>query len=172
MIHYNSNMDIAKKTDIVKYCELDRVLTSNNVVSKSKNNFIEIDNVQYIIKNNCATVSRYVGDEEELIIPSSIEINGNQYTVESIGKYAFANCNCLKIIKLPNTLSSIGEKVFSNCNNLKKVYFNESIKKWKRITKKINSFGYYNPSLKLIALNDTIFINGDVIEIIDDEEIW
>ena len=83
---------------------------------------------------------RYQG---QVIIPSSIQVEGIDYTVTSIGEKAFDNCNRLYSISIPNSVTSIrrgsfsfsglvavtipasvktiGQGVFDNCNSLKKI---------------------------------------------------
>ena len=47
-------------------------------------------------------------------IPSHIKYNGIIYSVTSIGDYAFANCNNLTSIAIPNGITSIAHYAFSN----------------------------------------------------------
>lgn len=47
--------------------------------------------------------------------------------LQSIGEYAFSDCELLKSINLPSTVSSIGVGVFRYCNMLKEVVLNEGI---------------------------------------------
>ena len=55
---------------------------------------------------------------KELIIPNSINLDGETYTVNAIMPYAFSDCTELVSVTLPNTIVSIGEGTFFNCIRL------------------------------------------------------
>ncbi len=46
---------------------------------------------------------------------------------KSISQYAFADCNNIKSIIIPNGVSTIGEGAFNNCSSLKKISFPEDL---------------------------------------------
>ncbi len=50
------------------------------------------------------------------------------YSVTSVGKYAFANCDQLTSVTIPNSVTSIGDYVFQNCSNLTSVSISYSLK--------------------------------------------
>ena len=61
----------------------------------------------------------------DIVIPASISKNaeeqwmeGNTYTVESIGEFAFQGCTSLTRINFPSSLESIGESAFYGCYGL------------------------------------------------------
>ena len=61
----------------------------------------------------------------DIVIPASISknaeeqwIEGNTYTVESIGEFAFQGCTSLTRINFPSSLESIGESAFYMCYGL------------------------------------------------------
>lgn len=60
-------------------------------------------------------------------IPSTVSFNGKSYTVTSIGKEAFQNCNYLVSITIPNTVRSIGYSAFSSCTNLHDVVLGDGL---------------------------------------------
>lgn len=85
-----------------------------------------------------------------LTIPSTIELEGKNYSVTGIkngafrgcsgltsvtipnsvtfiGNEAFSNCGGLTEITIPNSVTSIGQSVFSGCNNLKKITIGSSV---------------------------------------------
>ncbi len=106
--------------------------------------FVLRDEVIYqIIGPNSVKVYSYDGTDSVFIIPSHITYNGTNYTVTTIGDYAFSysyyacvssitipntvttieeyaffNCGCLRYINIPNTVTSIGEGAFECCSNL------------------------------------------------------
>ena len=53
---------------------------------------------------------RYQG---QVMIPASIQVEGVEYTVTSIGEKAFDNCNRLYSISIPNSVTSIKKGAFS-----------------------------------------------------------
>lgn len=60
----------------------------------------------------------YRGD---IIIPESVEYEGNNYTVKGIQQYAFYNAAEVQSVVIPKTIRYIGENAFYHCDNLKKV---------------------------------------------------
>ena len=84
-------------------------------------NFIEKDGIQYVIEDNIAKVTRYVGSNTEVEIPSTIELNENSYEVTIIGNYVFYNCDFLTDVIIPNSVTSIGHRAFSGCNSLESI---------------------------------------------------
>ena len=68
--------------------------------------------VTYNSKNN------YSGS---IVIPETIEYDGNIYTITEIGNMAFMGCRDLISVDLPNTITSIGTDGFENCTNLQSI---------------------------------------------------
>lgn len=58
---------------------------------------------------------RYAG---EIIIPSSINDSGDDYSVTKIGNSAFADCNELTSVTIPSSVTVIGNTVFKGCTSL------------------------------------------------------
>ncbi|MFI3240780.1 MAG: leucine-rich repeat domain-containing protein, partial [Bacteroidales bacterium] len=71
-------------------------------------------------ENLTASLTGYEGDKptDELIIPSSITVGDVEYTVTSVGAYAFFNCSSLTSIVLPESLTEIGNYAFRFCSQL------------------------------------------------------
>ena len=64
----------------------------------------------------------------EIIIPSSINYNGNDYPVTRIGKNAFISCGRLTgPLTIPNTVISIGENAFLACSGLTKLQLGSAL---------------------------------------------
>lgn len=59
-----------------------------------------------------------------VIIPETISYNGNDYTVNSIGKYSFFGNANITSISLPSTITSIPERCFTNCSKLESINLN------------------------------------------------
>ena len=87
--------------------------------------------------DHTATVNGYTSkfDKDDVYMPEKITVNGNNYTVNSIGEGAFANCNCLKEISIPNSVTSIGGNAFSACTMLNSISFGN--------TPQLSSIGNY-----------------------------
>ena len=73
---------------------------------------------------NYDSYDEYTGTVE---IPESVTYNGTNYSVTSIGQYAFAICNELTSITIPNNVTSIGERAFSGCSGLTEVTIPNSV---------------------------------------------
>ena len=63
----------------------------------------------------------------KLIIPSIAIDGGVQYTVTSIGDYAFTSCERLTSVTIPESVKSIGEAAFNYCQSLTSVTIPESV---------------------------------------------
>ena len=108
-------------------------------------------NFEYTIENNKVRITKYIGKENEIVIPSEIEGypvtmigKGEQYerfidgwtldkinitipdTVTSIENYAFHGCNATNI-ELPNSLKYIGDYAFYECYSLENITIPESV---------------------------------------------
>ena len=86
---------------------------------------IEVDGFYYYLDNdnNQAQVTskplgEYTGD---ITIPSSFTWNTTNYSVTSIGRYAFNYCSGVTSVTIPNSVTSIGEYAFYNCSGLTSV---------------------------------------------------
>ena len=81
-----------------------------------------IDGINYNINDENKTASvvkssygRYSG---HISIPESIEYNGEQYDVTSIGGSAFSGCSGLTSLTIPSSVTTIGESAFHGCRGL------------------------------------------------------
>ena len=63
-------------------------------------------------------IYKYSGN---VIIPSSINYNGVQYSVTGISGYAFYGCTRLTSVTIPSSVTSIGSSAFYGCIHLEKV---------------------------------------------------
>lgn len=64
----------------------------------------------------------------DVTILSKIYVDGNEYTVTSIGDCAFANCKNLTSVSIPNTVTSIGADAFWKCTGLTSINIPSSVK--------------------------------------------
>ena len=148
--------------NLVLYCEpelrpggWDERFTNDTVYwGINENNFVEENNVQYIldIENFTATLVRYKGSSIEVVIPSYVELNNKQYNVikiatyafyfydiigpssvvisegvTSIDKYAFYGCRSLTSITIPDSVTSIGVEAFYGCSSLTNIEIPDSV---------------------------------------------
>ena len=75
-----------------------------------------------VLKDGTAEITKYNGNAEILDIPSKL----NGYTVTSIGKQAFANCDFTSIT-IPDSVTSIGELSFFDCESLTGITIGNSV---------------------------------------------
>ena len=79
---------------------------------------VKIDRICYNLHSEDKTAEvtsreyRYAGD---VVIPSSITVEGKEYTVTSIGFRAFEGCSDLTSVTIPNSVTSIRKFAFSGC---------------------------------------------------------
>ena len=53
-----------------------------------------------------------------LVIPSTVEYEGNQFSVISIGNDAFYMCSGLTSVTIPESITTIGAYAFGGCSRL------------------------------------------------------
>ena len=66
-------------------------------------------------------------DFGDIVIPASVSIEGINCSVTLIPAKAFAGCNDLKSIVIPDSVTSIGERAFEGCNSLKSIVIPDSV---------------------------------------------
>lgn len=111
-----------------------------------------IDGIQYNLDNSnyTAQVAGYGYQDSEIIIPETIQYDGNSYrvtslevgafmlsynlvsvslpcSISSISQLAFARCTSLTSIELPEGLESIGRHAFEGCSNLSYIKIPKSL---------------------------------------------
>ena len=124
---------------------------------------------RYIANNNEITITSYIGDDTDVVIPS--EINGNPVKsicagafsycesltsitipdgVEKIRDFTFSYCESLTSITIPDGVTSIGDNAFSRCGSLTSVTIGNSVTS-------IGDNAFYGcTSLKNITIPDSV----------------
>ncbi len=71
-----------------------------------------------VMSDNTAKVTGGSNLSGNLIIPSSVTLNGRTYPVTRIGEAAFEECSRLTSVTIPNSVTEIGERAFASCTAL------------------------------------------------------
>ena len=77
----------------------------------------------YLSKSNGAGVYQYVGDEEEVVIPSEIE----GVTVQLVSNGCFRENNTLRKVEIPDSVTALGSYAFYYCSNLEEISMPENL---------------------------------------------
>ncbi len=73
------------------------------------------------------SIVKYAGKDSVLVIPSKPIINSLECSITRIGDYAFAECDSLVRITIPNSVQNIGDYVFAGCSRLSEVVIGSGI---------------------------------------------
>ena len=82
-----------------------------------------IDGIKYKLNSTdmTAEVTDAITDSGDVVIPSSVTYQNNEYIVISIGDFAFYLCTGLTSVSIPYSVTSIGEFAFFECTGLTSV---------------------------------------------------
>lgn len=128
MIKNKKNMNIMKK--FLLLWVLSMVILPLSAVSYD---FIE-DGICYkllsygnFVEVNCDDTQRISSYEGDIVIPTTVTHNGQEYYVVGIGDYAFYGCGNVTSVKMPETISSIGKYAFDGCKKLKEIHIPKGV---------------------------------------------
>lgn len=99
------------------------VLLTSMSVGCSRTEESPASDFEYLEKESCLLITKYIGTSEHVVIPEKI----NDLPVTGIGPLAFASKQTIKTVSMPDAVGYIGWSAFSNCTNLKKIRFSDTI---------------------------------------------
>ena len=73
---------------------------------------------QYQLVNGSYVVSKYLGSDAAVTIPTSAVIDGNSCRLRAVGDYAFDGNQTLESVIIPADILQLGRGVFRNCGRL------------------------------------------------------
>lgn len=75
---------------------------------------VMVDGLLYVYNNlkKTAILTKCVNSNSEVVIPESITVEGQTYSVTAIGNHAFYGCSRLRSLKIPKSISQIGYVIF------------------------------------------------------------
>ena len=78
---------------------------------------------------NSVSIGAWAGNKvsSDLYLPVNPKDGDVEYTLTSIGKYAFLSCRDLNSVVIPNSVQTIGNGAFEGCSGLTSVVIGESV---------------------------------------------
>lgn len=152
--------------------------------SSCANNEFQFGDYRYTVENNEVTIKNYIGNDEEVIIPESID----GMPVVAIGDAVFNACDNIRSVTIPDSVVEIGALVFSKCYSLETVTLGRGVREigfspfayCEKVIYNEYENGYYignseNPYLALVSIisadveaitihPDTVVICGSAME--------
>ena len=99
----------------------------NNEVADDRNIYTVIDGLRYGIKDGVATVVSQPRNITAANIPDTITYKEVEYSVTSIGSWAFYDYSSLTEIVIPDSVTSIGSNAFYDCDNLTEIVIPDGV---------------------------------------------
>ena len=132
LTHQTNSITQTKKIIMKHSLRYSLLLLLSMVFSLSSQAQTLIDGIYYDLdtETNTASVTRNSngsGYSREIIIPSSVESEGIEYPVTSIGYGAFYCCTSLTSVEIPSSVTSIGRMAFLGCTSLTSVEIPSSV---------------------------------------------
>lgn len=120
-------------------------------------NYVTIDGLEYNLNPDTheAILHRGTTWEGELIVPSALNYEEQDYVVTAIDSYSFYSNITLTSVTIPGTVTEIGVDAFAECNSLTSVIISEGVKS-------IGHQAFYrNPNLSDITIPRSVTWCGD-----------
>ena len=152
--------------------------------SSCANNEFQTGDYRYTVENNEVTIKKYIGNDEEVTVPESID----GMPVVAIGDGAFNHCVNIRSVTIPDSVVKIGPHVFLDCSSLENVTLGRGVREidfspfayCEKVIYNEYENGYYignseNPYLALVSIiskdveaitihPDTVVICGSAME--------
>ena len=87
----------------------------------------EVGDYQYTITDGAAVLSKYLGTDASVTIPTSMTYEGTTYKITKIGASAFADNAALESVDIPAAISVLDGCAFKNCTSLRSVTIHGNI---------------------------------------------
>ena len=100
---------------------------SNDTNTRVKWGVLFFKDFLYKINDSSITITKYIGTDKEITIPSLINIDGEGVPVTTIGDEAFYNCASLTSVDIPSSVTTIGDRAFYNCISLTSINIPSSV---------------------------------------------
>lgn len=95
---------------------------------------ITLDCINYKCYIDEAQITGFEGEPGNVVIPETIKVGNNNYSVTSIKEDAFNNCQSLEKVSMPNSINTVGYNAFFSCSNLKEINFSQNVTEIKYYT--------------------------------------
>ena len=127
----------------------------NNDVAEDGYIYTIVDGIRYGLKDGAASVVEQPGNIITANIPTTINYNNKSYTVTSIKKRAFYQCDKLLVVSIPNTITKIESDTFRDCDSLTNVTIPSSVTS-------IGTYAFYScSSLTNIVIPNSVTSIGE-----------
>ena len=90
-------------------------------------NQYEAEGGTYVIDEDGATIVKGEDKEGEVVIETTITINGNTYHVTVIGEAAFKGCTKMSALVIPDGIKTIGTSAFEGCSHLRNISIGKGV---------------------------------------------
>ena len=123
--------------------------------------YVVVDGIKYQLQEDgtfAVVANSYSG---EVVIPSSINYNGEATAVTAINTNAFSNCTDLTAVTIPSSIASIAADAFSGCTNLTKVTLNSNAIASKTYTSDSNLKHIFGDQVTEFVLGEGVTAIGD-----------
>lgn len=120
-------------------------------VHSGESKIVNVDGYLFYTLDNVNRLIGYVGSETELVLPDSY--NGEDYTIY---RYAFAFCNSIVSVTIPQCVTGIGENAFYECLGLERIVINEGVTEIQS-----KAFGNCTALTTITILNSEVSVDTD-----------